>query len=149
MLRIALSGAKRLAGFALEKLGLGVMAPNLGTHRIPLGVGAPIFLRTLTNYYLGYYGGDYGEYILIDSAIWVANTGRYGDFMQNGADLDAPGLELEAADNTLYVNAKTVVDVCRWRHAMPTADQVRARNANDSSSSWGARWRRPGSMSGT
>lgn len=58
----------------------GCATPSQG-KRLPLPVGAKIFVRTVTHYYTGRVVAVSEEEVQLDDAAWIADTGRFADFV--------------------------------------------------------------------
>jgi hypothetical protein len=83
----------------------------------PLSVGTGVFIRTVTSYFTGRVVGLTRDAILLEQAAWIASTGRFADALATGA-LDE--IEPYPAGSVVVVMKSAVVDVCEWKHALPT-----------------------------
>lgn len=80
----------------------------------PLRVGANVFVRTVTHYYTGRVELLTRDEIVLSSAAWIADTGRFATALASGA----LG-EVEPFPGAVSVARGSVVDVSAWAHALP------------------------------
>jgi hypothetical protein len=78
-------------------------------------LGAKVFIRTVTFYYLGKVTAVEGGYIVLDQASWVSSTGPLSVALKTGelAEVDS------YPDGKVFVAAAAVVDICEWDHDLP------------------------------
>ncbi|MFA6358809.1 MAG: hypothetical protein WCY09_09165 [Candidatus Omnitrophota bacterium] len=79
-------------------------------------VGNKFLFRTVTYHYLGEVKKVVGRFVYLKNASWVADTGRFMDFLKNGLQTNT---EIEPMGET-FVNMDTVVDFSPWKHKLPT-----------------------------
>ncbi len=79
-----------------------------------LKVGAKVFIRTVTHYYTGEITLITSDAIVLKDAAWVADTERFGLTLSTGK-LN----EVEPYPDGVEVARGSIVDVCRWNHALP------------------------------
>ena len=77
--------------------------------------GKKVFIRTVTSYYTGKVKAITKDYILLDTAAWIADTGRFSDAMKMGLFS-----EVEPYAQPVYVMRGAIVDVCVVTWALPT-----------------------------
>jgi hypothetical protein len=82
----------------------------------PFTVGNKVFIRTVTNYFVGEIVAVDKDEILLKNASWVASTKRWADTIANGA-LDE--VEPYPEGMIVSVNRGAYVDACEWRHELP------------------------------
>lgn len=77
--------------------------------------GENVCIRTVTHYHVGKYMGrtDRGDFIMLDRAAWVADTGRFSSFITSGTVN-----EVEPFDGPCCVAVGAIVDISPWRHAL-------------------------------
>lgn len=88
-------------------------------------VGKNYLVRTDTDHWLGTLVSIEGPYsIVIDHFSWIADCGRLGEFLKNGApktldEAKERGVEIEVAptDLTNEINGKFVA--IQWNHPLP------------------------------
>lgn len=78
-------------------------------------VGAKLFIRTVTNYYVGQVCFVSDDEIGMVGASWVADTGRFSEAMASGTLS-----EVEMYKGRISVGRGAICDVSRWGHALPT-----------------------------
>lgn len=89
----------------------------------PLTVGAPVFIRTVTIWFIGVIvkiidqgpGVPAGGYLL-KQCVCVMNTGPFQAFIQTGSIREC---DAYLPKHRVFINAKNVVDAARWYHALP------------------------------
>lgn len=80
----------------------------------PFEIGKKYFIRTVTLYMVGEVVDIKGNFIIFKSASWIADTGRFADFIKSGeAD------EVEPINATYGVATTAVVDFVEWNHSLP------------------------------
>lgn len=95
----------------LKERGPAITPEDKGTIYV---LGAKLFIRTVTHYQIGevcYVGPD--EIGMINAS-WVANTGRFHDFLKTGEMS-----ELEPAISRLSIGRGAIVDAYIWTHDLP------------------------------
>lgn len=80
----------------------------------PLKMGASVFIRTISMYYTGKVLELTAEFIVLEDAAWIADTGRFSSALTDGV----LG-EVEPYPDPVSVNRAHVLDVTRWGHALP------------------------------
>lgn len=81
-------------------------------HQLP--VGEKVIVRTVTMYYTGRLVKVSKTDIILDSAAWVASTGRWSHALRTG-ELD----EVEPFPGGTVVTRAVIVDVTLWPHELP------------------------------
>ncbi|NIQ20347.1 MAG: hypothetical protein GTN95_09255 [Gammaproteobacteria bacterium] len=79
-------------------------------------VGKNYIIRTVTNYYIGKLVAVSEKEILLEKAVWVADTGRFTDALLKGK-LDE--VELFHPDHPVIVGRGALVDAQIWVHEIP------------------------------
>lgn len=86
----------------------------------PFEIGGKYMFRTVTHIVLGRVLG-YGEQeILLEDASWIADTGRYHDFLKNGI---LSNTEVEPYITKTGVGRGAIVDFTLWAHDLPKEQQ--------------------------
>jgi hypothetical protein len=75
------------------------------------------FFRTVTYHALGNIVERQNNFVKLEDASWVADSGRFSKAIENG---DKALLEVEYV-GTMYVNLDTVTDAFPWEHDLPKA----------------------------
>ena len=78
-------------------------------------VGEKIFFRTVTYHAVGEVKKIVGHFVHLQNASWVADTGRFMNFLKEGVQEDS---EIEPTGD-MFLNLDTVVDFFYWRHQLP------------------------------
>lgn len=80
----------------------------------PEPVGQNIFVRTVTMYYLGRIKTVCGQWLTLEDASWVPDTGRFADFLKDGK-----ANEVEPFQKDVHISLSSVIDVTRFDHRLP------------------------------
>lgn len=81
-----------------------------------MAVGNNYFVRTVTLYLLGQYLGTVEGFAVLANASWVADTGRFSEYLKKGT-----ANEIEFGNSlSVRVNLGSVVDIWPWTHKLPT-----------------------------
>lgn len=87
----------------------------------PRRVGNKVFIRTVTMYYVGVIAkvDMKAKEILLTEASWVAETGvRFSEALKSSFNDKA---EIEPMPGTVSISTDVVVDICDWKHVLPTS----------------------------
>jgi len=76
-------------------------------------VGKKIFVRTVTYHLLGKVEKIMGNIVFLSSASWVADSGRFMQFVKNGTMKEVEPL------GDWFFNLSSVVDGGEWKHELP------------------------------
>lgn len=77
-------------------------------------IGKKFLFRTVTFFLLGEVTKQFGKFVQLKNASWIADTGRFMNCIKEGK-LD----EVEPVGD-VFVNMDTVVDFFLWKHKLPT-----------------------------
>ena len=77
-------------------------------------INEKVFIRTLTYHYTGRVVGENDLYLILDSAAWIASSGRFNAALTTGK-LD----EVEPIPGKVLIAKQNIVDVLEWRHELP------------------------------
>ncbi len=80
---------------------------------LPFAVGEKVFIRTVTNYYTGEISAITGNWITLSSAAWIADTGRFHQFLTEGTCS-----EYEGFPESVHVPFGSIIDISPWRHQL-------------------------------
>ena len=89
--------------------------PNSVGPKSPLAVGNSVFIRTITYHYTGKIVSISPEEILLETAAWIASSGRWNAALTSGT-LD----EVEPFPDGVSIARASVVDISPWKHGLPT-----------------------------
>ena len=79
----------------------------------PFEIGKAYFLRTVTYHLIGQLKEIKGDFLVLENASWIADSGRFTQAIQEGK-LD----EVELVGDA-FVNITTVTDAFPWTHPLP------------------------------
>ena len=81
---------------------------------VPFKVGANYFIRTVTYFATGKVKAIVGQFIVLEEAAWIADTGR---FMQ--AIMEGKLNEVEPVSVDMFINLNSITDAFVWKHKLP------------------------------
>ena len=79
-------------------------------------IGEPVFIRTVTMYYVGRLKEVYEHELVLTECSWVADTGRFHNALKDGVFSEVEPFVSEE----VIVARGGLIDVCHWGHAIPT-----------------------------
>lgn len=82
----------------------------------PLVVGNRVLIRTVTLHYTGEIEMISLQEIVLSSAAWIAETGRFSDALKTGV---LGEVEPYPDDCRVSVARGGVIDICDWKHPLP------------------------------
>lgn len=74
-----------------------------------------VFVRTATHYHTGRLISVADGFLMLDEASWIADTGRFNDFLKNGNYK-----ECEPFPGEVCVAIPAIIDICEWQHELPS-----------------------------
>lgn len=80
---------------------------------MPFKIGKNYFIRTVTMYYTGQLIDVKGQWLILSSASWIADTGRFHDFLKSGTCN-----EYESFIDLVYIPITAVIDITEWTHQL-------------------------------
>lgn len=80
---------------------------------VPFKIGNAYFIRTVTYFALGKLKAIVGQFLVLEEAAWVADTGRFSDFMAKGIVNEVEPVEVD-----MFVNINSITDAFPWNHKM-------------------------------
>ena len=80
----------------------------------PFEVGKDYLIRTVTHIDVGHVTAIYGDFIAMNNASWIADTGRYYDCLVKGTFN-----EVEPYPDEVFINMSAIVDAAPWPHDLP------------------------------
>jgi hypothetical protein len=86
-----------------------------GVQVLPFSVGEKVFIRTVTHHLTGRVSAICGNFIVLDTAAWIADDGRFMECIEQGKIN-----EVEPVSCPVRVNTSSIIDVYEWRHELPT-----------------------------
>jgi hypothetical protein len=98
----------------IAKLASGTCKTSGNTHSIPSGCA--VFVRTVTHYYTGHVDAVTDSDVVLSSAAWIADTGRFSDALKSG---EFSEVEPYPDSVRCIVSRGAILDVSTWAHALP------------------------------
>lgn len=83
-------------------------------------LGRNYLIWTVTFYYTGHLEAVYVGELVISSASWIADSGRFGDFVNTGVPVECEPFP-DAAQ--VVVQRSAIVDVMPWIHDLPRSQK--------------------------
>ncbi len=83
-----------------------------GGKPCPFRIGTAYLIRTVTHYWTGRVTAITGDFLELENAAWIADTGRYHEAVSKGL----LG-EVEPAGNSI-VALGAVIDAVEWKHEL-------------------------------
>lgn len=77
-------------------------------------IGEQYLIRTVTHYYTGRLAAIYPQELVLESAAWIADTGRFHDCLKNGTVN-----ECEPFVEPVILNRGAIVDGTVWKGKLP------------------------------
>jgi len=84
----------------------------------PYVVGEKYLIRTVTHYYTGQLTSVYDNELVLDTAAWIPDTGRFYDAIKTG-NVN----EVEPIIGPLIVGRGAIVDVIEWKNVLPCSQK--------------------------
>lgn len=82
--------------------------------RLPFELGKSYLIRTVTHIDVGRVTAIVGDFVELEDASWIADTGRYHDCLAKGVFS-----EVEPYPNGTAVNSCAIIDRTPWPHDLP------------------------------
>lgn len=83
--------------------------------RTPFATGEKYLIRTVTHIDVGRVVDVIGDFLIMEDASWIADTGRYHDCLTKGIFN-----EIEPYPGIVFVNMGSIIDGAIWNHDLPT-----------------------------
>lgn len=115
----ALSNIDDLTLAQIKQLATNPLTANAsprGPTPVLLSPGRKVFIRTVTLFFTGEIAAVTEREIALRSAAWIADTGRFADFLKNGP---APDCEIEPYPDGVVINREVIIAVSPWLHELP------------------------------
>ena len=81
---------------------------------VPFEIGEKYFIRTVTYFATGKVKRITGNFLELEDAAWIADTGRFQDAIMNGVLS-----EVEPVEVPMYINLSSITDAFLWKHKLP------------------------------
>lgn len=86
---------------------------------IPFEVGEAYFFRTVTYHTLGKVKKIVGNFLVLEEASWVADSGRFNEFINEGKVYESSSSEIEPLEVNPVISLSSIVDAFPWKFPMP------------------------------
>ena len=83
-------------------------------NEIPFEIGKAYFIRTATYHCTGKIKQIKGQFLILEDAAWIADSGRFNKAINDG-ELD----EVEPVNVDMGVNIESIIDFFEWKHDLP------------------------------
>jgi len=90
---------------------------NQQQKRHPFQVGKNYFIRTVTMILVGKLEEVLDSELVLSTASWVADTGRFADCLKNG---ESSVNEIEPFQNDVIIGRNSIIDATLWDHDLLT-----------------------------
>jgi hypothetical protein len=81
---------------------------------VPFKVGQAYFIRTVTYFATGKVKAIVGNFLVLEDAAWIADTGRFREAIMKGILNEVEPVEVE-----MFVNINSITDAFDWKHKLP------------------------------
>ena len=85
------------------------------TKKTTITTGMAAIIRTVTHYYTGTVEAIDRDWIVLSSAAWIADAGRWAEALRSGSLSEVEPYP----DGPVWVARGAIVDVSAWRHPLP------------------------------
>ncbi|NRA49214.1 MAG: hypothetical protein HRU12_08770 [Phaeodactylibacter sp.] len=86
-----------------------------GEKKSPVEIGKAYLFRTVTHIEVGRVKSICGDFVTLEDASWIADTGRYHDCLVKGVFN-----EVEPYPETTTVNMGSMINFAPWNHELPS-----------------------------
>lgn len=70
-----------------------------------------VFIKTVTMFYVGRLASENENFIFLEEAAWIADTGRFYNFLKDGKVN-----EVEPFVDPIAVNKNAIIEITQWNH---------------------------------
>ena len=91
-----------------------LFSSNKETKPCPFKVGEKYLIRTVTVYVIGKVREVVGDFLVLDDASWIADTGKFSVAFTKGEFS-----EVERVPDGTIVNLGSITDAQTWLHTLP------------------------------
>jgi hypothetical protein len=88
-----------------------------GDLETPFEIGKSYFLRTVTYHIVGKVKKIVGKFLFLESASWVADSGRFMNAIKNGTLNEVEPI------GEWFVNFESITDFGEWKNELPTTQK--------------------------
>jgi len=102
---------------ALLEILEGSSVPIPGSRRHPFEIGKAYFWRTVTYHLTGRVVAIDGDWLTLDDAAWIADSGRYAQTVENGTVSEVEPI------GRAFLNVSCATDSFEWKGTLPKAQK--------------------------
>lgn len=70
-----------------------------------------VFIKTVTMFYVGRLASENENFIFLEEAAWIADTGRFYNFLKDGKVN-----EVEPFVDPIGLNKNAIIEITQWNH---------------------------------
>ena len=85
---------------------------------MPFKIGSCYFIRTVTYFATGRVKAIVGNFLVLEDAAWIADTGRFKEAIMEGKLS-----EVEPVEVNMYLNVNSITDAFDWGHKLPRSQK--------------------------
>lgn len=85
----------------------------------PFEVGESYFFRTVTYHTVARVKKIVGSFLVLEEASWIADSGRLGEFVNDGKVYESTSSEVEPIEVPMYLSMNAIADAFLWKNKMP------------------------------
>ena len=81
---------------------------------VPFKIGEAYFIRTVTYFATGRVKAIVGQFLILEDAAWIADTGRFSNALATGVLSEVEPVEVD-----MFLNINSITDAFVWKHSLP------------------------------
>lgn len=81
---------------------------------VPFKIGEAYFIRTVTYFATGRVKAIVGQFLVLEDAAWIADTGRFSNALATGVLSEVEPVEVD-----MFLNINSITDAFLWKFALP------------------------------
>jgi len=81
---------------------------------VPFQIGKAYFIRTVTYFATGKVKAIVGNFLVLEEAAWIADTGRFSNALASGVLSEVEPVEVD-----MFLNLNSITDAFVWKHSLP------------------------------
>lgn len=81
---------------------------------VPFKIGQAYFIRTVTYFATGRVKAIVGQFLVLEEAAWIADTGRFSNALATGVLSEVEPVEVD-----MFLNLNSITDAFLWKHSLP------------------------------
>jgi hypothetical protein len=92
--------------------------PKESNSDSPFKIGQIYYIRTVTMHHVGRLKAIYHDFLVLEEASWVADSGRFNEFITKGNV--SSSCEIEPFYNDAIIGRGSIIDATIWNNKLPT-----------------------------